>query len=288
MNEQEIREALDACRPNGDDLSLPELAALAETLQQDPRWRAVYERSQSCDNAIRQAFHEVPVPAGLGERLLAAVSQAALASASQAATPEHQEARAAATVELPGATSWRGALRRNWKTHAAALATVAVALTLAVVFHGSRDRLPELSDDFSREVIGWTEEVQQGTWREDLPAATCPLDPAIRAKPRRWCQMATAYDPHTLVYDLTPPGRDFAFAFCIPTRGRPSALPTMPPANPFSTTGGVSLGAWQSQGMVYVLTVQGGQNRYQGFINARVLIGWRPSHAVSAFPLRKV
>ena len=156
----------------------------------------------------------------------------------------------------------RRSLFRSWRMRATALATVAAALTLFLVFRGTPGRLPELNDDFSREVIGWTEQVQQRDWSEELAAAH-PLDYAIRAVPRRWTQLTTGYDRRTLVYDLTPPGRDFAFAFCIPVRGRPCVLPSLPPAMPFSTTGGIAMGAWQTQDMVVVLAVQGGPNRYQ-------------------------
>jgi len=161
---------------------------------------------------------------------------------------------------------------------AAALATVAVALTLFLVVRGTPGRLPELNDDFSRDVIGWTQQVQQGDWYEGQAPVAYPLDRAIRAVPRRWTQLATGYDRRTLVYDLTPPGRDFAFAFCIPIRGRPCGLPLLPPATPFSTTGGIAMGAWQTQDMVYVLAVQGGQNRYQTFMNSGILIGLGHGH----------
>jgi hypothetical protein len=270
MNEQELREAIEACRPNGDDLRLPEMSALAEALAHDPRWQAVFARTQRCDAAIGQAFGDVPIPAGLCERLLASVAQPVPAEPTEVAAVS--KVPTVVLTDRPGPASARRSLFRSWRIRAIALATVAAALTLFLVFRGTPGRLPELNDDFSREVIGWTEQVQQGDWSEKLAAAH-PLDPAIRAVPRRWTQLATGYDRRTLVYDLTPPGRDFAFAFCIPVRGRPCVLPSLPPAMPFSTTGGVAMGAWQAQDMVYVLAVQGGQNRYQTFMNSGILIG---------------
>lgn len=272
MNEQELREAIDACRPNGEDLRLPEMSALAEVLAHDPRWQAVFARTQRCDAAIGQAFEDVPIPAGLCERLLAAVAPpvpaAPLPMAAVAQTPTSVRAKRSGPASVQRSRS------RTWRMRVAVLATVAAALALFLVLRGAPGRLPELNDDFSREVIGWTQQVQQGAWNEDLAVAkNFPLDQAIRAVPRRWQLLATGYDDRTLVYDLTPPGRDFAFAFCLPVRGRTCTLPSLPPAMPFSTTGGIAIGAWQTQDMVYVLAVQGGQNRYQTFMNSGILIG---------------
>jgi hypothetical protein len=273
MNEQELREALDACRPGSDDLRQPEMASLAAAVDSDPRWQAAWARAQRCDAAIQQAFAEVSVPAGLCERLLATVAE----PVSAAATSASAVAPAPTMTRVGRAAKAWPAWSRRWRFQALALASIAAAVTLLLVFRGTPGRLPELSDEFSQEVITWTEQVQQEAWREDLETAVYPLDQAIRATPRRWAQLATTYDRQTLVYDLTPPGRDFAFAFCIPVRGRPCTLPALPPAFPFSTTGGVAMGAWQTQDLVYVLVVQGGQNRYQAFMKSGLLIGhWRP------------
>lgn len=273
MNEQEIREAVDACRPNGDDLHQPELSAVAELVARDPHWQEILRRTQQWDAVVGRAFQDVSVPEGLCERLLAAVTSSGSPTAIALEDGLTPEPAGKVEVAAPAIPAGRTAHRR-WRTVAAALTVIAAGLGGALLLRGLHGRLPEPNDDFSREVLGWTELVQGAEWRQDLASAGCELDSAIRATPHRWFQLNTRYDAATVVYDLTPPGRELAFAFCIPARGRHSrVLPIAPPAVPFSTTGGVAIGVWQNADVVYVLAVQGSQNRYQGFINSQMLIG---------------
>lgn len=80
MTDQSIQQAIDACRPGGDDLLLPEVDFLAEAVRTDPEVRRTYERSQQFDAAVGLAFRDVPVPSGLAERLLSAVETSAVSS----------------------------------------------------------------------------------------------------------------------------------------------------------------------------------------------------------------
>ena len=71
MDEPRIHEAIDACRPGGDDLQLPELQPLAARIQEDAELRERFEQLQALDRAIGREFCDVEVPDGLEERLLA-------------------------------------------------------------------------------------------------------------------------------------------------------------------------------------------------------------------------
>src|SRR5688572_5213675 len=66
---QPYREQIDACRPGSDDLSLPALAGLAQAVEQDSAVAKELARSQRFDHAVSAAMHDVPLPAGLLERL---------------------------------------------------------------------------------------------------------------------------------------------------------------------------------------------------------------------------
>ena len=55
MTDQEIQQAIDACRPGSDDLQRPEMAALAEAVRRDPEVRRRYERSQQFDASVSGA-----------------------------------------------------------------------------------------------------------------------------------------------------------------------------------------------------------------------------------------
>ena len=75
-----IRQQMDACRPDSDDLHLPEhaadLAELQAGLRERSEVRSQWERSQHDGRIIRGAMHDVSLPAGLEARLLAAVQAA--------------------------------------------------------------------------------------------------------------------------------------------------------------------------------------------------------------------
>src|SRR5688572_10680083 len=71
------REQIDACRPGSDDLALPALAELAGAVESDRALADVFARSQRFDRAVSAAMHDVPLPAGLLERLEAKVAEAA-------------------------------------------------------------------------------------------------------------------------------------------------------------------------------------------------------------------
>jgi hypothetical protein len=45
-------------------------------------------------------------------------------------------------------------------------------------------------------------------------------------------------------------------------------LPTSPPGRPQWSTGGRSIGYWRSGDLVYVLVVDGNENKYRAFVNS--------------------
>lgn len=303
MHERDLSAALDACQPDGDELRWPEMAEVADVVAHDPHWQQVRERVRRCDRLIGTAFRAVPVPDGLDARLLAALAPAGMvataarepdtAAAGEGSPQVASDPEAAVKpVALPASPGPRAARRRIrlWGG-VSGLATAAAVLLVAALLRWSQAPLPELGEEFAKEVIAWSETVREGPWSEDMAApqlAGYPLDPAIRAAARRWACLATRYDAQTVVYDLAPSSRSFALMFCLRTGNRVSSLPGLPPPTPCSTTGGVAIGAWESHGLVYVLTVQGGPQRYQSFLNARWLIGLNSSGAGAACPGRKV
>jgi len=280
MTDRNIQQAIDACRPGRDDLQSPEMDFLAEAVRSDPEVRRQYERSQQFDAAVSWAFRDVPVPADLGERLLALVE----------ASPDQSPA---ASLELPSPPSsahdarqdlqpdrrWpRGIRRRTWTVMAGSLAAAAALVGFLVVAQPFGASEPVVDERLPGEIQAWTDAVVRQGWNDNLQAAELgerPLDRAVRGMPRRWCQIATDYDSRTLAYDLAPPGSDPAVVFCMRSKVGTSALPRSPPWNAFSATGGLTLGVWRRGDMVYVLVVLGGPQRYREFIEASPLIGFR-------------
>jgi hypothetical protein len=278
MTDQEIQQAIDACRPGSDDLQRPEMAALAAAIRCDPDVRRRYDCSQQFDASVREAFRDVPVPAGLADRLLAAV-EPSLGQATEElqapVTPRslgHDVRKDAEDV-----SRWPHRRRRRILSIVAGGLTAAAALAgflLLVPYFGAAEPRPD--DRLPGEILAWADAVVRQGWNEDLQTAQSlrrPLDRAVRANPQRWCSITTAYDSQTIVYDVAPRGADMALVFCMQCPVRSSRLPDMPPWNAFSATGGLTLGVWRRGDMVYVLVVRGGPRRYRELIEASPLIG---------------
>jgi hypothetical protein len=277
MTDQEIQQAIDACRPGSDDLQQPEMAGLAEAIRRDPDVRRRYECSQQFDALVREPFRDVPVPDGLADRLLAAIAPSLDRTTVESQQPvalrpsEHHVRKAA---EQAG--RWpRRKRRRIWMVMTGSLmaAAAVVGFLLLVPYFSGDEPLPD--DRLPGEILAWSDAVVRQGWNEDVPAAQVlrPLDRAVRADPQRWCSIATAYDSQTVVYDVAPRGAEMALVFCMRCRVRNSILPEMPPLNAFSATGGLTLGIWRRGDMVYVLVVRGGVRRYRELIEASPLIG---------------
>ena len=286
MTDREIQQAMDACRPGGEDLPQPELAALARAVENDPELRRRLERSQRFDAAVMGRFRKVPVPAGLADRLLAAVDgadgqpAAGDSAAGQTIIEPHSVRHADAPSQSAAGSPVHGSRqqrRRVWTIAASSLATIAALVAFLLLVPYFRVAEPRVDDRLPGEVWSWTDAVVREGWKTDFDAPQLrdrPLDRAIRPVPQRWCSISTAYDPDTVVYDVSSHAGELALVFCMRARVRTSQLPEVPPWNGFAATGGLTLGVWRRGDMVYVLAVRGGASRYRALLGAPPLIGW--------------
>lgn len=286
MTNAELRERIDACRLDTRDLAEPEMVPLAEQLKQDEQVRIVLARSVRFDAVLSEAFHDVPVPMGLEERLLARLRAVAsaiedctanapqsndpvptntpLVSPAAVAVDDDQDSRRVAVAPRP--VQSQAATRKRsipWKT-LAGFTAISAAIVMAVVLAWPGHQPFHLDEALPATVVGWNEQVANITWNENVAEATSrerPLDPGLRVTPWRWAVVATQFDRQTVVFDLTPPRQAAVVVYCF--AGEATDLPKLPPAAPFSTTHGLAIGVWQSRGLVYVLAVQGDRQRYE-------------------------
>ncbi len=274
MNQHELLEAIEACRPGSQDVCSPEMAELAAAIARDPALQQRYERTQRWDAAMARALEDVPEPAGLADRLLAACAGASAAD-SGPQLPAGSEVAARSSPSTMTASRRQG--RRRWVVRAVqGLSAVAALLALALVLRPLTIPVPHPTADFADEVIGWAAEGAASAWSSDFAAAQLAdvrWDNSLQVRPRQWSVRSTRYHARTVVYDLTLPGRKPAYVFCFPATRKAADVPATPPLTPFSTTGGYSIGVWQRDGMVYVLAVQGGDRYYRSFLEARVILG---------------
>ncbi len=292
-------EQLEACRPGSDDLQSADMAELARRVAEDPEVREAYRRAQQWDAAVGEAIERVNVPGDLAERLMkaldgaaakspidsdaATVDPAALGTAamiaavgpdsphSGAALDERTDTDEQATVALSdgGATGEHrtsragartGWSRRRWLT---AGLTVAAAVVVGAFVsqqfgRGEQTALETLAD-------GWMAELQP-TW---LDVAKAPprfeIPDSVTGEAIGWQRIGKIGGVRGVAYKLSHAAAGTARLFVVPlARG---GLPTSPPTGPQSATGGKSIGYWKTNGLVYVLVVDGDDRSYRTFVS---------------------
>jgi len=255
----QLREQIDACRPGSGDLALPQLAELAQTIEQDQSVADELARSQQFDSAVAGAMHDVPVPAGLLERLLAATSEAAEGVPASPA-PD------ATAVSLPVDRQRGRILRRSLLTGASAALVLALGFGL---YLGLRPPRVVKEPELGGAVDSWLAQLQPSRWQPLADGKYPPgytSDPSVKAFARQWQPLnfsQNGWSASVAAIDLAPVGRPRAVLFVI----RSSAKFQVPPL-PGTTSGltpskGMKATAWQrtSSSVLYVLAVEeiGGQ-----------------------------
>jgi hypothetical protein len=265
-----LREQIDACRPGSDDLSLRELAELAAAATADPAVAEELARSHAFDRQLTAALADVPVPAGLAERILDSLSCAAPAGpAAEAAlfTAEAPErAAAGATQRL-----MRGSRlsRRRWIELGAGACAAAVLGALVVRFWPRTPRRIA-PHELAQMAEAWLRQIQSPAgWSSDVAALPTALRPptAVRAAPQRWRRFVTPEGWSSVAIDFAAPGSPRAVLLVVRSSAR-FAVPEMPLPKtrlPLSSAGPAAI-AWQKGDLLYVLAVVEDAQRLDDFI----------------------
>jgi hypothetical protein len=255
-----LREQIDACRAGSDDLALPGLAELAEAATEDRAVADELAQSQQFDRVVTAALHDVEIPAGLAERLLAAA--------------EEPVARGTESLHVQSRIKHWSA-RRRWL-----LASGSVALTALVAVSASLwFRQPRLvtASELAGAVMAWQGQPADDAWQtaSSLPRDLA-LDPAIAGGPLRW-QKVRAGGSHDWsgivgVVELSPPGGPRAVVYVVRSSAR-FAVPPMPePSFPLNLSGRQRATAWQRPGtsLLFVLVVDEEQgHRLENYLHRR-------------------
>ena len=243
-------EAVEACRPGSENLSDAEL-------------RTVYDKLKQTDVVLAEAFHDVPVPEGLADRILDRLASAAEPSV----LPEEPIATPDSAVELDSAVAKRG---RFWRSRSVLVATVlgtAVSLTAAFVI------LNDSEEGLTGESVEWAAIMLFDNEGNSPPAGNLisekaspgshPLGPPAVAQLSgiRWRRIDEFLGREGVAYDLAPPGSPRATLYVI--KRKVPNLRDFPPPNPATNSRNQFAAAWQSGGLLYVLVVDGGAGRYR-------------------------
>lgn len=240
--DKRIREGLDACRAGTGDLDSPELAEVAKAVEQDVATREARRVIEQWDVAITAAMDDLAVPADLQARLLAHL----------AAT----ENAPAAKVELPAAAPRSNRRRWLWAIASGLAATVLVALTVQWLRPASELPLEAIAEQWQSQLGDRWQVIEQAP--RDFP-----VPEAITVPPAGWQAIGKFPTSRVLAYRLDHPRAGTATLFV--TRVTRANLPGAPPEKPQWSSGGKSVGYWQSNGLMYVLVAPEGRG-YRSFV----------------------
>ncbi len=257
INDPRLIEAIEACRPQSDDLLQPDLAFLAAELAGNAPLREAFERVQKTDAAIGVAFRDVAVPEGLADRLLVRLA----------------EARQVEATQVPAETAgWR--LRRRWAILGVAALTAAAAIFLAFL-PNFRTHALSLAEIQAKAIDQFQTDLEQKPAGQPVsPSALLQAFPMSRdvvaSSGMRWRNVPGLLGGKAIAYDLTLPDGTRATLYVVHLRSSLPALPNSPPATPRPVTQRRSIAVWQNAdpkgGLLYILAVDGGTSSYRGFL----------------------
>ncbi len=266
--EKRLIEGIEACRPLSDDVHWAELSEVARGVQDDPQTRVVYQRIQQWDAAVSATMEQVPVPAGLGDRILERLGRGQPLSQTQSAAGEQSGAMVLPWVEAqPDGASVEMARVAPRFSRRQSLGALVAALAAGLVFAAFLGKWLQPRSDSSIETLadGWQQALGP-KWQDVQRAPRALAVPsAIIVPPTGWQAIGTYSSVRGVAYQLVDAKGNIATLYVV--RLAQSGLPAAPPTAPQSTTGNKAIGYWQSGGVTYVLVVPN-ERSYRTFVNA--------------------
>lgn len=265
MDDRDLIQRLDACRPGSDDYRDAELAPLADELATHPQHRQLHARLQQIDRTIGASMEDVPLPPGLSQRLLAS-----LAAAEKTVAIDDVVSPSPTPSLSPSPSTTPGISRRAWLWSAAAAASAASLAGVAYFRGGLWPGQPVITPELVQEgAIAFYNQEQPEPGRDPRKFdPDFPLSRSIVGFERyTWRRIERFLGQARLAgvaFDLVAPSGTAATLYVVPQQS--PALASAPPNRPASTTGGCVSAAWNEGSWTYVLVVKGGERAYQGFV----------------------
>lgn len=256
-NESNLNEAIDACRPGGEDLGLPEMSDLAARIDEDVETRRLFSRCQQLDSSIGKVFDEVDVPDDLCTKLLSQFSEP---------TKEPEKKSIAPKVERPAKRETSRKWLRVGVGGAITASLMVVVITAAILLPGSNRISSEL---LYEESLFWHQKIVAKSFDAKMNSAPIdeyPLSDVVMVPPTGWQKIGTKYDSDAIVYDLRSNSGQATAALVVVRSDTRFAVGRILSSDPGSTTRGISLGASQKDGLLYILIIEGSKKRFQRFV----------------------
>ncbi len=251
-----IREQLDSCR-SAEELSQGEYQALADAILNDPAIGREFARARDFDDQLGQALHDVAVPEGLAERLLATMPDE---SSPVLAAPAVEASTAVETHPLRGSR-----LLRRWAIAAGCAAAVAAVWMAMVLLPATT---PVTEENVLQLAATWRQQVEDAkNWRSDGAPAEYPGSSRVRSRQQGWTRFSTPLDRNAVAYDLSPTGMGGTRITLFVLRTPASGFAKHPPKAP-SFTQNRSIAAWQVGDLLFVVIVEGPREEYDRYIDA--------------------
>ena len=268
------RREIDASRPGSDDLQLPELADLARAVASDPRVAKDLAASHASDMVLCDGLHEVPIPSGLADRLLSAMSSPSRDAMVAVASNSVLSAPLVLPVAQPAPADGvqHRLSRRAWLVALPALAATALA-AVGLLFWRQAEPKRFSQDQLASHAEEWYQAaLPQKGWQTNIDPATAkefPIDAVVQVRPVAQRKVPVEGDAEGIAYDLRSTSRR-AVLFVIKTRDHYDVAP-LAYTSLKTTTGDKSVAAWQTGGFLYVLVVEGGRGGIREFVQPRDL-----------------
>lgn len=232
----EIRRQIDACRSMQIDAASPELAALRQAAMENPEVEAALRQSLAFDAKLLEALVDVPVPAGLSQRISAELAK-------------HE----AETTATPAKQNRRQLLAWAALATAAAIAGIWFSLTPPSnkQQHVTQAELSERSEVWFKEafaIAGWRDDV------ESIPTSFAK-DSNVRGKVVRWREITEGPESQMVALDLTPAGESARAILLVAVTDAQYEVTTLP-ITALPTSGKLRSVAWQKDKTLFVLAVQ--------------------------------
>ena len=262
-----INELLEAYRPGIDDLADDAWEPLRAALADDGEMQRRAQTIQRHNQAVSTAMHDVAVPAGLAERLLASLPDGESTNVLSTAPPETSE-----PVSLPSAPAAAGRFaRRAWA--AAIIGTAAVvALAIGIWPKGPSDTGNVTADELARMVIAWENDESSAASGRDCSAqglSSYPVDEKdVTAPAVRVVGPMSQDNLYRVVYDLSSSSGKKARLHVAYT-GRAFGVPSAPSARLRGLTGPRNGIAWQRGDYLYVVVVDSQVAAPEEFVRIR-------------------
>lgn len=217
--------------------------------------------TDSIDDRISAALHDVPVPQGLVARILERLAREdAVTSAAQ------ETVTAEGATPLPDRRTER--FSRRWILVGTGGLLATAAMLLVAVWLGT-NRREQLSEQFvlNEAILTFNASVERSGYAvaENAGPGEYPFSQAVLPiRGTTWRHLDGFLGRRGVVYDLPGPGNARAALYVVED-GMVEQAGTVPALRPF-TTAGCCASAWREGRLLYVLVVQGDSATYRAYL----------------------